>query len=59
MSNLERIIAEFDAEITERYVECLETSARNYWILDDVDLNGRCYDVSKNKVTKLLQSGPF
>lgn len=59
MTKLDRIIAEFDAQTSERYAECLETSARNYWILDDVDLNGRCYDVSNSRITTLLQTGPF
>lgn len=59
MNTLDRIIEEFDTKISERYAECLETSARNYWILDDVDLNGCCYDASKNRITSLLQTGPF
>ncbi len=59
MYNLDRIIAEFDAEISERYAECLETLDRNDWILNDVDLNGRCYDLSNSRITTLLQTGPF
>ncbi len=59
MNTLDRIIADFDADIADRYGECLEDSARNYWILDDVDLNGHCYDAATSNVTKLLQTGPF
>ena len=59
MSSMDQIITEMNFETSTRYARCLANSIRKNWNIDTDPIDGSHFEKAQNKITMLLQQGPF
>lgn len=56
---MDQIITEMNFETSTRYARCLANSIRKNWNIDTDPIDGSHFEKAQNKITMLLQQGPF